>query len=370
MDKAAIDVEDTQGRIANEDKVEESKSSVDVDLTTDNLEDDLKLTSSRKTSTTSIDSTDSTQNDCSSITCDSESESRHPDSSSPEVQDGKMENLVSSLQSMVLGLSEQVSKISFDAGLMRETVDQLMEKNTRLTETVETLTNKNNVLERIVAESLKTSSNSEVNGLRQSFIEILDSCESFQTDFDSLSHRQMVLEGKVDGICDNFGDTKLQNQELKEEFDVLKDKFSSLSLQMQVENGRNNASVLVKNKTPGQDSHSSSGVKSGEISDLDDLEIKNNSSLLKREDAGGNAIVELNADGSSKRRRVSSTSGASDGATPISPAPPAHMIFPRPRMPPMPLVSNYGGHVYGGQIYSYGHAAVYPPATAFYRFNH
>ena len=134
---------------------------------------------------------------------------------------------------------------------MRETVDQLMEKNTRLTETVETLTNKNNVLERIVAESLKTSSNSEVNGLRQSFIEILDSCESFQTDFDSLSHRQMVLEGKVDGICDNFGDTKLQNQELKEEFDVLKDKFSSLSLQMQVENGRNNSSVLVKSKTPG-----------------------------------------------------------------------------------------------------------------------
>merc|ERR1719342_1969783 len=366
MDKAAIDVEDTQGRIANEDKVEESKSSVDVDLSTDNLEDDLKLMSSRKTSTTSIDSTDSTQNDCSSITCDSESESCHPDSSAPEVQDGKMENLVSSLQSMVLGLSEQVSKISFDAGLMRETVDQLMEKNTRLTETVETLTNKNNVLERIVAESLKTSSNSEVNGLRQSFIEILDSCESFQTDFDSLSHRQMVLEGKVDGICDNFGDTKLQNQELKEEFDVLKDKFSSLSLQMQVENGRNNASVWVKNKTPGQDSHSSSGVKSGEISDLDDLEIKNNgNSLLKKEESGGNAIVELNADGSSKRRRVSSTSGASDGATPISPAPPAHMIFPRPRMPPMPLVSNYGG-----QIYSYGHAAVYPPATAFYRFNH
>ena len=134
---------------------------------------------------------------------------------------------------------------------MRETVDQLMEKNTRLTETVETLTNKNNVLERIVAESLKTSSNSEVNGLRQSFIEILDSCESFQTDFDSLSHRQMVLEGKVDGIGENFVDTKLQNQELKEEFDVLKDKFSSLSLQMQVENGRNNSSVLVKSKTPG-----------------------------------------------------------------------------------------------------------------------
>merc|ERR1719342_511372 len=319
MDKAAIDVEDTQGGIANEDKVEEplSKSSVEMDLPTDNLEDDLKLMSSRKTSTTSIDSTDSTQNDCSSITCDSESESRHPDSSAPEVQDGKsenlvqdgkMENLVSSLQSMVLGLSEQVSKISFDAGLMRETVDQLMEKNTRLTETVETLTNKNNVLERIVAESLKTSSNSEVNGLRQSFIEILDSCESFQTDFDSLSHRQMVLEGKVDGICDNFGDTKLQNQELKEEFDVLKDKFSSLSLQMQVENGRNNSSVLVKSKTPGQDSHSSSGVKSGEISDLDDLEIKNNGSLVvvkKDVDSGGNAIVELNADGSSKRRRVS-----------------------------------------------------------------
>ena len=153
----------------------------------------------------------------------------------------------------ISGLSEQVSKISFDAGLMRETVDQLMEKNTRLTETVETLTNKNNVLERIVAESLKNSSVqlSEVNGLRQSFIEILDSCESFQTDFDSLSHRQMVLEGKVDGIGENFVDTKLQNQELKEEFDVLKDKFSSLSLQMQVENGRNNSSVLVKSKTPG-----------------------------------------------------------------------------------------------------------------------
>ena len=93
----------------------------------------------------------------------------------------------------------------------------------------------------------------------------------------------------------------------------------------------------------GQDSHSSSGVKSGEISDLDDLEIKNNGSLLKKEDAGGgNAIVEFNADGSSKRRRVSSTSGASDGATPMSSAPPSHVIFPRPRMP-MPLVSNYGG---------------------------
>jgi len=179
------------------------------------------------------------------------------------------------------------------------------------------------------------------------------------------------------GIAENFGETRLLSQELKEEFDVLKDKFSSLSLQMQVENGRSNSSVLVKSKTPGQESQSSSGIKSGEISDLDDLELKNNGNPVKKEDSSGTSKVDTTPDGSSKRRRVSSTSGASDGATPLSPAPPHLISYPlgsRPRMT-LPLhhphhVSQYGGQVYGGQIYSYGHAAVYPPATAFYRFNH
>ena len=46
----------------------------------------------------------------------------------------------------------------------------------------------------------------------------------------------------------------------------------------------------------------------------------------------------------------------------------ALMVYPEDLINSV-LISDLG-QVYGGQIYSYGHAAVYPPATAFYRFNH
>merc|ERR1719464_1908973 len=165
---------------------------------------------SRKTSLSSLFSSNSTQHDASSLTSDSPL----PESSSlgqDEPRVISLERTVASLQSMVLGLADQVATLTnkmddsnFEAGLLNKTVEMLQKKNTKLTESVEILESQNEAMEKKLKEAQKSSSNNEVNGLRESFLEILASCETFQTSFDSMSDRQVDLDDKLEMLTDNF----------------------------------------------------------------------------------------------------------------------------------------------------------------------
>ena len=239
---------------------------------------------SRKTSLSSLSSSNSTQHDASSLTSDSPL----PESSSlgqDEPRVISLERTVASLQSMVLGLADQVATLTnkmddsnFEAGLLNKTVEMLQKKNTKLTESVEVLEAKNEVMEKKLKEAEKSSPNNEVNGLRESFLEILASCETFQNSFDSMSEKQIGLDDKLKMLTDNFDQASSENKTLRKEFDGLAKEVSSLKLEFQVDKGQTKRLMddmaynlaVVTNKS--SSSSSTSGVKSDEVSDPDDLD--------------------------------------------------------------------------------------------------
>jgi len=147
-----------------------------------------------------------------------------------------------------------------------------------LTESVEILEAKNEVMEKRLKEAEKSSPNNEVNGLRESFLEILASCETFQNSFDSMSEKQVGLDEKLKLLSENFDQASTENQALRKEFDGLAKEVSSLKLEFQVDKGQTKRLMddmaynlaVITNKS--SSSSSTSGVKSDEVSDPDDLD--------------------------------------------------------------------------------------------------
>merc|ERR1712012_477436 len=212
-----------------------------------------------------------------------------------------LEKPVATLQSMVLGLSAQVDTLttkmddsSFESGLLNKTVEMLQEKNTRLTQSLGTLEARNTVLEKSLLEVTQhVTNNDEVKTLRERFLEILSSCESFQENFDSMSEKQVNLDAGLETVVREMEEVRSDNMELKEEFNKMQDKFSSLKLEYQVDRGQHKVqldnlayqlALVSNNKTPGAESISStSGVKSDEDPDDLDKVIFTSDSLIETE---------------------------------------------------------------------------------------
>ena len=313
--------------------------------------------SSRRTSLCSLSSSNSTQNDASSLSSDS----LLPGSSSRGQDEASLSSLVrtvASLKSLVHGLTDQVATLSnkmddsnFEAGLLNKTVEMLQKKNTKLTESVDILESKNDVLEKKFKDAQKSSSNNDVNGLRENFLEILASCEIFQTSFDSMSERQVVLDDKLKTVSDNFDMAATENQALKKDFDGLAKEVSSLKLEFQVDKGQTkrlmddmaySLAVLTNNKNSGsgESFSSTSGVKSDDVSDPDDydkvgslafLDLKENLMGPKEDSPKTTGVVD------SKDTKVSSTKMKIK----MSPAVPA--FSPLPSDGGAGAVLHYGG---------------------------
>ena len=313
--------------------------------------------SSRKTSLSSLSSSNSTQHDASSLCSDSPI----PESSSlgqDEPRVASLERTVTNLQSLVMSLADQVATLTnkmddsnFEAGLLNKTVEMLQKKNTKLTESVEILESQNEAMEKKLKEAQKSSSNNEVNGLRESFLEILASCETFQTSFDSMSDRQVDLDDKLESIKDNFDKANAENQALRKEFDSLAKDVTSLTLEFQVDKGQTkrlmdgmaySLTALTNNKNAGsvESSSSTSGVKSDEISDSDDLDK-----------VGSLAFLDLKENPTETKAGSSKTeAGANDKKTITikkikTNAAPGPTIPPFAPLPPDPgaAVLHYGG---------------------------
>ena len=156
------------------------------------------------------------------------------------------------------------------------------------------------------------TNNEEVKTLRERFMEILSSCESFQVlnynflfrktlltfsklqeNFDSMSEKQVSLDAGLETVVREMEEVRSDNMELKEEFNKMQDKFSSLKLEYQVDRGQHKVqldnlayqlALVSNNKTPGAESISStSGVKSDEDPDDLDKVIFTSDSLIETE---------------------------------------------------------------------------------------
>ena len=76
-----------------------------------------------------------------------------------------------------------------------------------------------------------------MTGLKESFMEILDSCENFQESFNSMEEKQGRMDEKLESFEENIK-TSLDNSELREDLAKMGDKLSSLNLEFQVEKGQ------------------------------------------------------------------------------------------------------------------------------------
>ena len=327
----------------------------------------------------------------------------------PQPQDdGKvsaLEATVSRLQSMVMGLAAQVTTLTnkmddsnFEAGLLGKTVEMLQQKNSKLTETVGDLEARNNLLEsNLVEVSKHVSSHDNVKGLQDSFLEILSSCENFQTSFDSMADRQDVLEAKLSTVTSSVEGAKVDTLELKEDFNKLADKFSSLQLEYQVDKSQAkvqmdnlayNLAMLGTNKVTVPESVSStSGVKSDDAED-DDLDKVGSLAFLDlKENVTPNTKEPAKAKTKTKESKKGSGGVVSSGASTLVPAPatvfPAGAVYaPGPRYPSQtpvrfPALPFYPGMppgqttAYSGQHIIYqpqpGASAILPPHQIFYR---
>ena len=359
---------------------------------------DEPMSNSRKMSSSSLLLSNSTQNDCSSLTSDSPM---------PESSLDSKEDRIAGLERLVLGLTDKVSSLStkledttWETGLLAKTVELVQQRNTRLSETVDSLESKNISLEKKFEESIKASgSSTEVSALKRSFLEILGSCEKFQTSFDAMSEKQECLEQKLEGTVINFEETKLENQELREEFAKLNDKFSSFKLEFEVDKSQRDSLAyslaLLTNKLPdssvAESDSSTSGVKSDDISDTDldkvgslaFLDLKENVKPGYKDTRGASSSSDSAAVSSMIKSAKKSPGPVSlltsavevGGAGPmlhyggVLPPPPGPGSMPRPpaqvltARAPLPLV-----YYNNGQVFSHGTGAVYPQPPMFYRY--
>ena len=166
-----------------------------------------------------------------------------------------------------------------------------------------------------------------------------------------MSDRQVDLDDKLESIKDNFDTANAENQALRKEFDSLAKDVTSLTLEFQVDKGQTkrlmdgmaySLSALTNNKNAGsvESSSSTSGVKSDEISDSDDLDK-----------VGSLAFLDLKENPTETKAGSSKTeAGANDKKTITikkikTNAAPGPTIPPFAPLPPDPgaAVLHYGG---------------------------
>jgi len=183
---------------------------------------------------------------------------------------------VTNLALQVSSLNNKVEDYSFENGLLARTVDLQQAKTTKMSEALEELQQKNIFLEKSLSQLVKVS---QVTNLKDSFMEILDSCETFQESFNSMEEKQGRMEEKLDSLEENIKSASLESPELREDLAKMGDKLSSLNLEFQVEKGQSKVQmdnlaynlVVLESKIPSESFSSTSGVKSGEPSDIEEL---------------------------------------------------------------------------------------------------
>jgi len=211
-------------------------------------------------------------------------------SSSETSRLSSLEHSVSMLQSMmntmgtqVTSLTTQLEDSNFQSGLLSRTVEKMQEKNCELQQTVNHLQESNSMLEKkLLGNTLNLSSgvhynpaSDDVGNMKENLLELLSSCESFQKGFDMMIEKQSELENKLKSVTNNFEKSKVENKELREDFAKLNDKFSSLTLENQVDKGQMKAQLdslgynmaILTSKIPAESFSSTSGVRSGDISE-------------------------------------------------------------------------------------------------------
>ena len=225
----------------------------------------------------------------------------------------EMQHMIVTLGTTVTSLNNQVEDSKMRNGLLLKTVEVMQEKNSRLERTVESVISrscgleskveamlgKHSLLERRFsqnqlkavhgaldnnASSVNNSSNNndEVSGMKESLLELLTSCETFQKGFDDMSDKQGLLEVQTKSLREDTAQFKAESDDLREQFAKLSDKFSSLNLECQVDKGNiraqleqlgyNIALLTTKLPTDSFPSHkdsSTSGIKSAESSEAD-----------------------------------------------------------------------------------------------------
>merc|ERR1719318_1390929 len=163
------------------------------------------------------------------------------------------------------------------------TVEKMQDRNCQLQKTVDSMQEKNSMLEKKLSEKGEDGSNvlplnsssADVSGMKENLLELLASCESFQKGFDKMAERQTELENKLKTVTTIYEKTKAENKELRKEFGQLSDKFSSLSLEYQVDKSQTKAQLdslgynmaILTAKIPAESFSSTSGVRSGDISE-------------------------------------------------------------------------------------------------------
>merc|ERR1719400_1550291 len=209
-----------------------------------------------------------------------------------------LQGLVTNLVLQVSSLNTKVEDFSFENGLLARTVDLQQTKTTKMSETIEDLKQKNTFLEKSFSELAKKSSvESEVTELKESFMEILDSCETFQESFNSMEEKQARMEEMLAMLEENIKTASLERPELREDLAKMADKLSSLNLEFQVEKGQSKVQMdnlafnlaVLESKIPSESFSSTSGVKSGEPSDTEELntESKESGSSVSSSSEGG-----------------------------------------------------------------------------------
>ena len=226
----------------------------------------------------------------------------------------EMQHMIVTLGTTVTSLNNQVEDSKMRNGLLLKTVEVMQEKNSRLERTVESVISrscgleskveamlgKHSLLERRFSQNqLKavhgaldnnassannstSNSSEEVSGMKESLLELLTSCETFQKGFDDMSDKQDLLEVQTKSLKEDTAQFKAESDDLREQFAKLSDKFSSLNLECQVDKGNiraqleqlgyNIALLTTKLPTDSFPSHkdsSTSGIKSAESSEAD-----------------------------------------------------------------------------------------------------
>jgi len=182
---------------------------------------------------------------------------------------------------------------------LERTVESVISRNCGLESKVEAMLGKHSLLERRFSQnqlkavhgaldnnassvSNTTSNSEEVSGMKDSLLELLTSCETFQKGFDDMSDKQGLLEVQTKSLREDTAQFKAESDDLREQFAKLSDKFSSLNLECQVDKGNiraqleqlgyNIALLTTKLPTDSFPSHkdsSTSGIKSAESSEAD-----------------------------------------------------------------------------------------------------
>merc|ERR1719458_2088890 len=161
----------------------------------------------------------------------------------------EMQHMIVTLGTTVTSLNNQDEDSKMRNGLLLKTVGVMQEKNDRLERTVESVISrscgleskveamlgKHSLLERRFSQNqLKavhgaldsnasvsnssTNSNDEVSGMKDSLLELLTSCETFQKGFDDMSDKQSLLEVQTKSLKEDTAQFKAESDDLREQF--------------------------------------------------------------------------------------------------------------------------------------------------------